>query len=211
MEEERILFVSKFSEPSIMAIQICQELGLGGVIQVISIDNPITRRLIENTKYFSLRHVPTIITNNMGTIKAYVGPTASSYMRELSQKLYNYQSESPQNTPIPPTKKPRKRRVLPPRRRRIKTPVPPKRRQRKPLSPPEDSEEEIEESEPEEEEEILEEEEYENGELSGSQYQSPKKDEKMVFPKIDIRSIISQAQAQRNGELKDIETTGTPY
>jgi hypothetical protein len=188
--EELILFYSKFSQASIHAVQICTRLGLSNLIQIINIDHPDVRALIQNGKFVSIRKVPTLLVRTNGNTKAYEGPKSTDYMNYLVNLQYRNQPE------LPP-QKPRKQKIVVPKTGRAQ-PLPP---------PPQVEElpsEEEEELPPEEEETIEEEfeEEQEEAETTPVVPNNQNLPPGISGGKLDIRAILSSAPQMRQSQLE---------
>lgn len=97
-EWKNILFVSKYSQSCFSAVQACNQLGLSSIIKIIYIDSNEARELIKDAKYINLTYVPTLMINEDGNMKVYVGPKVIQYMNLLYNQIQGQMQEQLQST-----------------------------------------------------------------------------------------------------------------
>ena len=87
--EHMSLYVSQYSEASKRTVEICYQLGLDKLINIIGIDNPEIRERIKHGKLFTINVVPTLVSEGVdGNIKLYQGPKAIQFMQALTEERY---------------------------------------------------------------------------------------------------------------------------
>ena len=212
MEDQRILFVSRYSQHSNSAIQACNKLGLTNIINIIYLDSAESRELIKSDKFVTLNHVPTLIEKNQGSVRAFVGPKVIQYMKQLYVHIRRQYLQTEGNDEIGKEEyyQRRKKHKKKPKKKTKKAPKPthskPTKKKKSSKKPPvkEESSESEEEESSESEESIMEEsseeesdkEEFENDE--SEPIEPPVINDK---GKVNVAEAIASAGAMRDNDL----------